>query len=95
VAGIKNKLIYNDFFQYIASFHNFILSETFLEAKLDAVEVKFKDFVLRWGPAIRASARGQASGGMLFGIKKELHDRNIISFINVDDTSIIQPAPAH
>jgi len=47
VVGIKNKLIYNDFFQYIASFHIFILSETFLEAKLDAVEVKFKDFVLR------------------------------------------------
>jgi len=27
---------------------------------------------------------------MLFGIKKELHDRNIIRFINVDKTSIIQ-----
>jgi len=26
---------------------------------------------------------------MIFGIKKELHDRNIISFINVDETSII------
>jgi len=50
VAGIKNKLQYNDFFQYIAYFLIFILSETFLEAKLDAVEVKFKDFVLRWAP---------------------------------------------
>jgi len=30
VAGIKNKLIYNDFFQYIASFQIFILSKTFL-----------------------------------------------------------------
>jgi len=90
LAGIKNKLIYNDFFQYIASFQIFILSETFLEAKLDAVEVKFKDFVLRWVPAIRTSARGRASGGMLFGIKKELYDRNIIRFINVDETSIIQ-----
>jgi len=30
---------------------------------LDAVEVKFKDFVLRWVPAIRTSARGRASGG--------------------------------
>jgi len=27
---------------------------------------------------------------VLFGIKKELHDRNIIRFINVDETSIIQ-----
>jgi len=69
---MKIKLIYNDFFQYIASFQIFILSETFLEAKLDAVEVKFKDFVLKWVPAIRA--RGRASGGMLFGIKK---NRNI------------------
>jgi len=43
VAGMKNKLIYDDddFFQYIASFQIFILSQTFLEAKLDAVEVKF------------------------------------------------------
>jgi len=90
VAGIKSKLIYIDFFQYIASFQIFILSETFLEAKLDAVEVKFKDFVLRWVPAIRTSARGRASGGMLFGIKKELHDRNIIRFINVGETSVIQ-----
>jgi len=47
VAGIKNMLIYKDFFQYMASFQLFILSETFLEAKLDAVENKFKDFVLR------------------------------------------------
>jgi len=72
VAGIQNKLIYkyNDFFQYIASFQIFILSETLLEAKLDAVEVKFKDFVLRWVPAIRTSERGRASGGMLLGIKK-------------------------
>jgi len=90
VAGIKSKLIYNDFFQYIASFQIFILSETFLEAKLDAVEVKFKDFVLRLVPAIRTSARRRASGGMLFGIKKELHDRNIIRFINVDETTSIQ-----
>jgi len=90
VAGIRNRLMYNDLFQYIASFQIFIPSETFLEAKLDAVEVKFKDFVLRWVPAIRTSARGRASGGMLFGIKKELHDRNIIRFINVDETTIIQ-----
>jgi len=27
---------------------------------------------------------------MLFGIKKELHDRNTIRFINVDETSFIQ-----
>jgi len=42
----------------------FDLSETFLEAKLDAV--KFKDYVLRWVPAIRTSATGRASGGMLY-----------------------------
>jgi len=37
VAGIRNRLMYNDLFQYIASFQIFIPSETFLEAKLDAV----------------------------------------------------------
>jgi len=52
VAGMKKRR--NDFFQ----------SETFLEAKLDAVEVKFKDFVLRWVAAIRTSARLRASGGI-------------------------------
>jgi len=30
-----------------------------------------------------------------FDQQLELHDRNIISFINVGETSLIQPAPAH
>jgi len=47
-------------------FKIFILSETFLESTAsNAVEVKFKDFVLRWVPAIRTSTKGRASGGMI------------------------------
>jgi len=74
VAGIDNKLFYNDLFQHIAGFQIFISFKTFFKSKLDAVEFEFKYFVFRWVPAMRTSSRGRASDGIIYG-KKELHEQ--------------------
>jgi len=49
------------------------LFETFLEERIESVEHIFKNYTLYWVRAVRSQARGRASGGALYGIKKNLN----------------------
>lgn len=75
---MENKIIFNDFFQYIKSGDIFILLETHIpEAKVERFKKYFTGFDTYWKPAIRSSRFGRAIGGCVYGAKRDLKTRNI------------------
>ena len=70
--------MFPEFFDFLAKFDIFALSETHITDEYTKnFERYFKDFALLWKPAIRSSNYGRASGGCLYGVKKNLTMKNI------------------
>jgi len=66
------------------------LLETFVENNTEIFEHYFTNFITRWIPAVRTASRGRASGGCLFGIRKELYNTCAIDFITSDDVTVMR-----
>lgn len=92
IRGLKNKIIYPNFFSYLANFSIFILTETWIsEGNYNQYEKYFKGYNLFWKSAVKNSLVGRSSGGVLVGIQNSLrpyskveerHDFLIISIKN-------------
>lgn len=73
INGLKNKLLFQKFFEYIKSFDIFLLLETHIEEdKYLNYEKYFNGYHVFWKRAIRSSTYGRASGGCLYGVSKNL-----------------------
>lgn len=78
IHGLENKILYNDFFNYINSFDIVILLETHIcEEKFENFKNYFKNLNIFWKPAHRVSRYGRAIGGCLYGINKNLNQQGL------------------
>lgn len=78
VHGLENKVLYNEFFQYIKTCDIFILIEThILEVKIERFKKFFNGYDTFWKPATRISNYGRGIGGYVYGVKKDLKRKNI------------------
>lgn len=70
---MKNKLDVVEFFNYLKEFHIFLLYETHLlnidESRYTNI---FKNYELKWKPAVKRNIFGRASGGELLAYRKNL-----------------------
>lgn len=91
IHGLKNKLLFQKFFDYIKGFDIFLLLETHIEKEsFVQYEKYFNGFKLYWKAATRSSNLGRASGGCLYGIRKELSKLGIAhSFKKIQNTDVI------
>lgn len=75
---MSNKCLYPEFFQYVCGFDVFVLVETHVpEDKIEQYKKYFNNFMIFWKPATRISNYGRASGGCIYGIKKELINKGL------------------
>ena len=73
IANLNSKLNFGTFFSYILKFDVFFLFETNITAdKRNGFVHYFNDYVLYWVDAKKAHSAGRASGGCLYGFKKNL-----------------------
>lgn len=78
--------MYPSFINYVKGFDIFMLQETHVTPdKFENFVKMFGGFELVWVPAKKVSTYGRASGGGLYGIKKEKKTVCNISFKNVNN----------
>lgn len=75
---MENKVIYNDFFNFIKTYDVFILLETHIsEEKVERFKKFFEGYETFWKPALKNSRFGRGIAGYVYGIKKDLRKKNI------------------
>lgn len=75
VAGLSNKSLYSEFYNFVNQFEFIFLYETFVEENnFSKFENKFPNYEFKWIPAFRIRERGRASGGCFFGFKRDLNN---------------------
>lgn len=79
ICGIKKQS--GEFYEIIDRYDIFALFETHLESEEEGIERYFRNFKCYYEPAVRRSARGRASGGMVIGYKVKWG--NLVSFCNI------------
>lgn len=86
VNGLENKILFNDFFQYIRSYDIFLLLETHIsEQNVERFRKFFGGYDTFWRPAVRNSNYGRAIGGCVYGVKKDLKTRNIKCYFKTEE----------
>lgn len=84
VANLNSKLKFSNFFNYINNFDIFFLFETHVTVdKRNHFSRFFNDYVLYWIDAVKIHNAGRASGGCLFGFKKNKQKAYSLNFICV------------
>ena len=85
-------MILTDFFEYIQTFDIIFLFETHVEkSKISEYEKYFTGFDIFWKYATRKSIFGRASGGCLYGVKKQLKNVGVsYSFKQIDRLDVLK-----
>ena len=91
INGLKNKILFQDFFDFIKTYDIFCLIETHIEEKdFDNYKKYFMGFEVFFKKATRLSQYGRASGGEIIGVKKDLRNAGIrYNFEYLSDLNII------
>lgn len=92
IHGLSNKCLYPEFYEYICTFDVFALFETHvIEERIQQWKKYFKNFDIFWKSANRVSNFGRASGGCIYGVKKELKERGLTySFNRIENVDVIK-----
>ena len=84
--GLENKVLQNDFFQFIKTSDIFVLLETHItEDKVARFKKYSSGYDTYWKAAVRNSKFGRAIAGCVYGVKRELKKYNISYEFNVKE----------
>lgn len=85
VSNLESSLNYGNFITYLNNFDIFFLFETHvLPNKQTYLSSYLQNYYLQWQDATKVNRFGRASGGCLFGFKKEIKKKYKLNFIVSD-----------
>lgn len=89
--GLENKVLYNDFFQYVRSSDVFMILETHIMAdKVERFKRFFNGFDTYCIPAIKNNRFGRGIAGYVYGVKKDLREKKIsYEFKKIENIELI------
>lgn len=91
VANLNSKRNFNNFFSYINEFEIFFLFETHvLSENQNEYFCYFRDYILHWEGATKFHRAGRASGGCLFGFKKQVQKKYSLKFVQLSNRTVLQ-----
>lgn len=90
IAGLANKTMFPNFFEFIKNYDIFFLHETFVtEEFFDRYNNLFAGFELRWVKAVKNNKYGRASGGGLYGYNKKVQSKFRLHFERFNDSYLL------
>lgn len=92
VAGLKSKIYNVEFVEFLRKFQLFMLFECFIvqEDVFLNFKKKFNNYDLVFQPAVKQSRYGRASGGSIYGIKKDTATKDKIKFVQFSNVDLIE-----
>lgn len=90
IANLANTLRFGNFLKYLNKFDIFFLFETHVvEEKQCEFSSYFKNYSLYWIAAKKIHSAGRASGGCLYGFRKELQKKYAFKFTNISNNIVL------